>query len=135
MIGVDFDSKLLVSLASFVKFLRMTTPQPCQYKLTQSTDCCGCYIKPDSICNVVFNDEQRSRFCRRYDRIGELDRSEHKPSCCFEFEALYYKCAEDSGSMKGCFDIRKYPNDGKDVWRNYERVSFLFCPFCGESRK
>jgi hypothetical protein len=38
---------------------------------------------------------------------------------------------ENSGFVMGAFDICIRPNDGKTVWRNFERVRFEFCPFCG----
>lgn len=52
--------------------------------------------------------------------------------CCQSWRLLFLQCAEPGGGhLQGAFDIRRYPNDGKDVWRNFERVRFKFCPFCG----
>jgi hypothetical protein len=55
--------------------------------------------------------------------------------CCESWRQLFLACAEEDGYMAGALDVRKYPNDGKDVWRNYERVRVSFCPFCGAKQE
>lgn len=108
----------------------MNKANVCPYKLDERTDCYGHSAKGLAICNFVIEDDRRRKECKRFDRVAELQKN--APTCCQGLQILYYRCAEEIGSFTGSFDIRKYPNDGKDVWRNYERVKFLFCPFCGK---
>lgn len=105
------------------------TKTTCPYKFNESVDCCGYSARGTVICNVAADDNFRAKHCQRFYRIVELNSL--KPSCCEDLRFLFNRCAEDGGSLVGSFDIRKYPNDGKEVWRNYERIKFEFCPFCG----
>ena len=43
----------------------------------------------------------------------------------------WLRCMEADGCMAGALDILHRPNDGKIVWRNFERCEFVYCPFCG----
>lgn len=104
----------------------------CPYKLDKQIDCYGYSAKGAVICNFLIDNDRRRKECHRFDRVAELQKN--TPTCCQELQIFHYRCAEEIGSLAGSFDIRKYPNDGKDVWRNYERVKFLFCPFCGKSQ-
>src|ERR1700758_2303527 len=105
----------------------------CPYKRTNTTDCLGRDvsrgINATAICNFAV--EGLEEVCPRYYREAELAHIRPKLFCCAEMQQLFHECAEDSGCFAGSFDIRKYPNDGKDVWRNYARVKFVHCPFCG----
>jgi hypothetical protein len=108
----------------------------CQYKRTETTDCLGRDVSrgenATAICNCVMDDFARDKICRRFFREAELVDIRPKLFCCEDLRQLFHQCVEASGCLAGSFDIRKYPNDGKDVWRNYERVRFRFCPFCGQ---
>lgn len=107
----------------------------CKYKRSEITDCLGRDvsrgINATAICNAVIADDQRNDICRRFYREEELAEIRPKLFCCEDMRQLFHQCVEETGCLAGSFDIRRYPNDGKDVWRNYERVRFLFCPFCG----
>lgn len=106
---------------------------PCPYKRTETTDCLGRDvsrgINATAVCN--FTEERHWQVCGRYYREAELVDIKPEVFCCWGMEQLFHECAEDSGCLAGSFDIRKYPNDGKDVWRNYSRTRFTYCPFCG----
>ena len=71
------------------------------------------------------------RMCALRDLAPNLWEKEGCGFCCREWQHLFLLCAEDSGCLRGAFDIRRYPNDGKNVWRNYRRARFTYCPFCG----
>lgn len=77
------------------------------------------------------------RMCGVHDLMPELwadAAGESSSLCCEEWRMLMLKCVEESGYMAGGVDIRIYPNDGKDVWRNYYRTRFRFCPYCGHEK-
>ena len=105
-------------------------------------DCMFNSISGPSVCNVqataqwhdcLGGDDRRCgarfyRMCGLRDLLPDLW---DKDCCCHEWRMLMLHCAEDTGYVAGGIDIRMYPNDGKDVWRNYMRVRLSFCPFCG----
>lgn len=107
---------------------------PCPYKRSPTADCLGRDVShganATAICN--FGDaDVISKNCDRFFREAAL--AEILPAffCCLDLQQLFHRCAEEVGCLAGSFDVRRYPNDGKDVWRNYERIRFNFCPFCG----
>ncbi len=105
---------------------------PCPHKQSDRTDCLGNAQLGPVGCNVLNMDTTRS--CPRYYRMAALH--EHMPKlwstvCCEDYRALMLHCAEADGFMAGVIDVRRYPHDGKDVWRNYERVHIQYYPFCG----
>lgn len=106
----------------------------CPYKQGEDWDCLYCRASGLTICNIV--NPRYHETCGRYYRMAEL--KELMPElwtqnvCCYEYRRLMLDCAEESGCMAGAIDVRKYPNDGKGVWRNYERIRLRFCPFCGQ---
>jgi len=115
---------------------------PCPHRQSDERDC---LFRPiisrggPSIC--AYSGPQNWRdHCERFYRMcavrdiapGLWGGEEGIDFCCQSFRLMFLKCAEPGGGhMQGAFDIRIYPNDGKDVWRNYARVRFSFCPFCG----
>lgn len=105
----------------------------CPYKRTEKTNCLGrdvsCGMNATAVCN--FLEERHWQVCGRYYREASLAEIKPKLFCCMEMQQLFHECAEDSGCLAGSFDIRLYPNDGKDMWRNYRRIRFIYCPFCG----
>lgn len=112
--------------------------------LEKKQDCYGNYTLSHgmpAICHTVSeNDTFQLKNCHRYYRSAELKRNfpelwQDAGVCCQDLKRLLLECAEDSGYLKGALDIRKYPNDGKDVWRNYKRVKLAYCPFCGASQQ
>lgn len=113
----------------------------CHCKQAPDRDCLNQYVgNQPFICHLVMSGFRRGGECRRYYRAVTLQ--EHFPElwgrvgvaggvCCEELRSLLLECAEDEGHAEGAVDIRIYPNDGKEVWRNYRRVRFRFCPYCG----
>lgn len=105
---------------------------PCPHRQADGYDCLYHSARGPVVCNMM--DMEQIRRCPRYYRMCELHKDRPElwgQACCTDYQFLMLKCAEASGFAAGCVDIRIYPNDGKDVWRNYERVKFQYCPFCG----
>lgn len=111
---------------------------PCPYMQDEGVTCRGNPAKGPIICNMLNHTSWKS--CQFYYRMAELkdlapNLWHQKPGpntfCCYEWKYLFLDCAEASGFLAGALDIRIYPNDGKDVWRNYRRARFELCPFCG----
>lgn len=90
------------------------------------------------VCNLALPKEdsgQRGcnlywRMCSLHDVMPELWTDD---VCCYEWRSLMLNCVEVDGFAVGAVDIEIVPNDGKMVWRNFDRVIFKFCPFCGQS--
>lgn len=101
----------------------------CPYKRDAHHSCYGNHVSGPSICNCIGVKVHQE--CHRFFRVATLEDIKPEKFCCVMMETLFMECAEPDGFAAGCFDIRKYPNDGKDVWRNYSRTQFMFCPFCG----
>lgn len=113
-----------------------STDGTCPFKRDAEHDCTGGRVTGHNamvICNWVGKtaDEDRRRCSRFY---AEAALAEIKPEkfCCKQMENVWHECAETSGFMAGGFDLLKQVNDRIFVWRNFERVQFTFCPFCGE---
>lgn len=110
----------------------------CPHKLDDKRDCLGRDVSrgmnATAICNVVGAEETLGKICPRFYRESELAEIAPRQFCCEEMRYLFHRCVEETGCLAGSFDIRIYPNDGKDVWRNYERIRFRFCPFCGKEQ-
>lgn len=128
------------------KWVAVQPGRTCPYKRDEKHDCLGRWvgsgIAATAICNMLHKgdewDDPRSREtreggCSRWYREAALADIAPEKFCCAEMEQLFHECAEADGYMAGGFDLRKYPNDSKDVWRNYERIKFRFCPFCASS--
>src|SRR3712207_668708 len=101
---------------------------PCPHKQSAGTDCWGQAARGPVVCNVLNIDSIRA--CPRYYRMASLHRSMPEvwgTICCEDYRALMLRCAEADGFMAGAIDVRRYPNDGRDVWRNDERVHLQFC--------
>lgn len=106
----------------------------CPFKRNPKTNCCGYPARGPIVCNFIDQKGDGSiwaNHCQRYWREASLQDIKPVSFCCPQMENLFHDSAEGSGYMAGGFDIRKYPNDGKDVWRNYVRTRFVYCPFCG----
>jgi hypothetical protein len=107
---------------------------PCPHKQNEKSTCTGYPANGPIICNMISMDQVQE--CDKYYRMCEL--RDHYPQlwtkevCCEEWRYMMLRCAEAGGSLSGACDLRVYPNDGKDVWRNYYRVWFRHCPFCGQ---
>lgn len=106
---------------------------PCPHRQADGYDCLYRSARGPVVCNVIDADSIRRcprfyRMCGLRDLMPELWTGD---VCCTEYRLLMLRCAEESGFAAGCVDVRIYPNDGKDVWRNYERVRLQFCPYCG----
>jgi hypothetical protein len=71
------------------------------------------------------------RMCELHDLAPNLWGKIGEDFCCHEWQRLFLRCAEDSGHRQGAFDVIVHPNDGKVVWRNFERLRFTYCLFCG----
>lgn len=107
---------------------------PCPHKHGEDFDCWYQRARGPVVCNMMSMDQVRR--CPRYYRMAELHDAfpwlwRTGGTCCMDLRLLLLKCAESGGYMAGAIDARIYPNDGKDVWRNYERFRLQFCPFCG----
>ncbi len=116
--------------------LDFPTLGPFPHKQSERTDCWGGAVRGLVVCNVL--NIERIRACPRYYRMATLHADMPElwgTVCCDDYRALMLRCAEADGFMAGAIDVRRYPNDGKDVWRNYERVRLAFCPFCGTLTK
>lgn len=119
----------------------IVSPDGCPYKRDPNHSCRGSWVgsgmAATSICNHLATERFPNpwRDCSNYYRQADLhdlkERTDLTDFCCGEMESLFHQCVEESGYMAGGFDLRIYPNDGKDVWRNYARTRFRFCPFCG----
>lgn len=104
----------------------------CPYRRDEKHSCRGSYIGSGVAATSICNFGERSYTgCNRFYREAALADIKPETFCCPEMENLFHDCAESDGYMAGGFDLRIYPNDGKDVWRNYQRVKFRVCPFCG----
>jgi hypothetical protein len=107
---------------------------PCPFKQTDRHDCYFHLATGPVLCNWKDFGAIR-RTCHRYYRMAELHDLMPElwsgDTCCSEYRHLMLRCAESGGFAAGCIDARRYPNDGKDVWRNYLRVRLAYCPFCG----
>lgn len=109
---------------------------PCQHKQDERHDCIWRTANGPVVCNMLHMDQIRR--CPRYYRMCELHKAHPElwgETCCPDYRQLMLKCAEESGFAAGCVDVRIYPNDGKDVWRNYMRVKVRFCPYCGAAKE
>lgn len=110
----------------------------CQFKRDECTSCIGNDVSrgimATAICNFDMTDMRRGEECRRFYREAALIQIAPRQFCCESMRHLFHDSAEESGYLAGAFDIRRLPNDGKDVWRNYRRIKFDFCPFCGKSQ-
>jgi transcriptional regulator with XRE-family HTH domain len=106
-------------------------PEQCRLCQTEVLNChfiraWGCYGTYD----------QLSKHCQRFYHVAEI--KDIAPGlwegdyCCRDWAVMFINCAEDTGYNLGAFDLRHIVSDGKDVWRNYYRVRFKHCPFCGE---
>jgi len=104
----------------------------CPFKRDENTSCTGHRTNGPIVCNLVVDDFRRGNMCSRFYREAALNDIKPDQFCCPPMDYLFHDCAEDSGYLAGAFDLRKYPNDGKDVWRNYSRIKFSYCPFCGK---
>lgn len=118
---------------------------PCPHRQADGYDCLLRRIMSSvgpSICAFV-NPKMWRDACDRFYRMCSLRDiapglwgEEGRDFCCHIWQLLFLKCAEGGGGhLQGAFDIRIYPNDGKDVWRNYYRVRFTYCPFCGKKAR
>lgn len=108
----------------------------CPFKRGDNHDCVGGYLggmNATAICNWVGEhaDKERGR-CSRYYYEAALHDIKPAEFCCKQMENIFHECVENSGYMAGGFDLLKQVNDRQMVWRNYERVKFTFCPFCGK---
>ena len=113
-----------------------TKEGPCPHKQGENWTCDWHRAFGPIICNLV-DMELGAKTCRRFYRMCEL--RELMPElwgqpCCIEWAVLMLNCAEEDGHMAGVVDVRIYPNDGKNVWRNYKRVRLRHCPFCGAEK-
>jgi len=86
-----------------------------------------------SIC--VYYGARHHRECPLYYRMAALAGSFPELWAdgvyCEMWRFVALRCMEADGCMAGALDILHRPNDGKIVWRNFERCEFVYCPFCG----
>lgn len=109
---------------------------PCPYKQSETHDCWFQQARGLVICNGSVGNIKA--FCPRWARMADL--ADLMPElwtgeiCCDSYRFLMLRCAEDDGHMAGAVDMLVYPNDGKQVWRNFVRLKMAYCPYCGQKQ-